>query len=177
MTYRDDYEFDDEPEPDEVPRRRRAPVVIAFIVLALAGTGSAFVWHAYGGTTSTMPSLASDGTKAAAQNASAQNSTSPKDFDDYRQKTTEDLRGKGKLIEAQQAQIKALTDTVTQLSTRLGALEKRDAEIAQAQAQAAKALPKAPPKAKPKPPPAPTISTGGAPLPTTPVPTTPEAKR
>ena len=165
MTYRDENEFDDEPEVDEAPPRRRALAIIAFIILALAGTGAGFAWHAYGGTMSTMPSLAFDKVKPVAENV-----VPPTAIDDYRQKTAADLQSKSKLIEAQQAQIKTLTDTVAQLTGKIEALERQAAELSQAQAAAPKVPPK--PKPKPKPQPAPAISTGGAPLPTA-----PEAKR
>ena len=64
------------------------------------------------------------------------------------------------MLEAQQGQIKLLTDTLAQLSTKIEMLERNSAQISQAQASVPKELPK-----KPMQKPAPAISTGGAPLP------------
>jgi hypothetical protein len=156
MTYRDDDGYLDEPEAEEPPPRRLGATIVLLMVLAGTGIGSALVWHAFGGTMSALP-----GRAGAPAQVAVQDTVPRKDFESYQQATAEELKGKGQMLDAQQAQIRALAEQIAQLATKIQSLERRATEVSQAQASVPKPAAKKPPA--PRAPAA--ISTGGAPLP------------
>jgi uncharacterized coiled-coil protein SlyX len=166
VTYRADEVYDDAPaEPDEKPRSRALVRVVVAVMLAAAGSGSALLWRAYG-----SPSAATVATTAAPV---ADKPVGLADLQALQQQVAGSMQATEKLLSAQQAEIKRLSDQLSLLSGKLDLLQR---PVTSAQA----ALP--PPAAKPVAPaprkkpaavqPAGAISTGGAPL-SPPVPLTP----
>jgi hypothetical protein len=141
-------EYASESVPDLGPlRRSRRKTIAIWTVMALIGAGT-FVWYEYGGMPETL-----------ARFKGAPPVVSLKAFEQYQQAIAESLRRDHELLEAQDAELKRLSDQFSQLATKLDLLEKaRDAQATLVND------PKAAPK-KPATKPAPRISTGGAPLP------------
>jgi hypothetical protein len=158
VTYRADEDSDD--TPDEEPRSRVLVYIVVAVMLAGAGSGSALLWRAYGNG---LPSFTSVTSSAAPV---ADKPVGLGDFQAFMQQIAGSAQSTEKLLTAQQAEIKRLSDQVAVLSGKLDLLQR---PIASAQA----ALP--PPAPNPVAPaprkkpaalqPAGAISTGGAPLP------------
>src|SRR5271163_2945846 len=147
------YEFEGEREceteaaPDIGPLRNSHRTTIAiYILLALIGSGAAFLWHGYNGALGGLPIFKSE---------IAPQAVSLKSFDDYQREVAGDLRRYDEILRDQDAQIKRLTDQVWHLNTWMDSLEShvRDAQAA---------IPPGPKEAKK---PAAKPATGGAPLP------------
>jgi uncharacterized coiled-coil protein SlyX len=147
------------------PGRRRRWVGIAGAVgLALFGSASALLWHAWGGGLPALPSF----TSSAAPAETPDKTVGLKDFQAFQQQIAATVQSTAQLVAAQQAEIKRLSDQVAALAAKIDTLQRSAAT-----AQAAAPVPPPPPPAsaarkKPaaaKPPPG--ISTGGAPLPLT----------
>jgi hypothetical protein len=159
VTYRADEDLDD--APDEKPRSRALLLIVIAVMLAGAGSGSALLWHAYGAG---LPSLTS------AANSAAPVTDKPvglADFQAFQQQIAGSAQSTEKLLTAQQAEIKRLSDQVAVLTGKLDLLQK---PIASAQAALPPPAPKPVASAPRKKPttaaqPAGAISTGGAPLP------------
>jgi hypothetical protein len=157
MTYQDSDEFAYEPAAEEPPPRRLAFTIFVWVVLAGIGVGSGFIWHTYGSQLSSLPAIA----RSSPPPQIASSDLVPrKDFEDYRQKTAEDLQSKSQQLGVQQARIKQLSDQIADLVAKIESVERR--QLSQVQASVPKAVAK-----KPKPRVAPNTSTGGAPLPLT----------
>jgi hypothetical protein len=149
--FEDEREYQAEATADIGPLRsgRRITIVI-YIVLALIGSGAAFLWRAHDGIIEALPIFKSEAPPQAPETVSL------KSFDEYQQAVARNLRHFAEMLQTQDLEIKRLSDQVLQLNTKLDSLESstRDAQAA---------IPAAPKQAK-KPAAKPHISTD-APLP------------
>ena len=142
-------EYETEPARDiGALRSSRRTAIVICIALALTGSGAAFLWREYGGALDDFAIFKSE---------AAPQAVSLKVFDEYQQAVAGNLRRYSEMLQAQDAEIKRLSDQVLQLTMKIDSLESRARD-----AQAASPAPKAAPK---KPAGKPRISTGGAPLP------------
>jgi len=173
VTYRTDDELDDTP----VKEPGRGPLfhVIMAVMLACFGSGSALVARASGMGLPTLPSFTSVASSSAPV---AIKPVALSDLQALQQQVAGSVQSTERLLAAQQAEIKRLSDQVVVLSGKLDLLQ-RPLSSAQAALPAATPASAPAPKpvaaAKPKKPAAVqstgAISTGGAPLPA-PVPLT-----
>jgi len=170
VTYRTDDDIDDTPDGES----GRGPLfhIVIGVMLACFGSGAAFASRSYGIAVPGFPapaSVASLPAPVAAKPAALS------DLQALKQQVTGSVQSTERLLAAQQAEIKRLSDQVVVLSGKLDLLQR---PLASAQAalpaQAPPAAPKPVAAAKPKKPAAVqstsanstgTISTGGAPLP------------
>lgn len=150
------YEFEGEREcetevaPDIGPlRNSRSTTIALYVLLALIGSGAAFLWHGYDSALEGLPIFKSE---------TAPQAVSLKSFDDFQRVVTENLQRYDEILRDQDAVVKQLTDQVLHLNTRMDSLESR-ARDAQA------AIPAAPKEAPKKPAAKPPAFTGGVPLP------------
>jgi hypothetical protein len=174
VTYRFDDEIDDAPE--QKTGRGPALTIVIGVMLVCLGSGSALVARAYGMglPTLALPSFTSS-TSVASSPAPTPVAVKPaalSDLQALQQQVTGSVQATERLLAAQQAEIKRLSDQVVVLSSKLDLLQ-RPLSSAQAALPAATPAPAPAPKpvaaAKPKKPAAAqstgAISTGGAPLP------------
>lgn len=161
MTYRVDEDYDDTPDdPDEKPKGRALVHIVVAVMLAGAGSGSALLWRAYGTPSSTTaaPTAAPVADKAAPAGLG--------DLQALQQQVAGSAQSTEKLLTAQQAEIKRLSDQLSVLSAKLDLLQR---PVTSAQAALPPPAPKPVAPAARKKPAAPqstgAISTGGAPLP------------
>jgi hypothetical protein len=161
VTYRADEDFDD--APDEKPRSRALVRVVVAVMLAGAGSGSALLWRAYGIGLPAFPSFTTVATTAAPV---ADKPVGLRDLQAFQQQIAGSVQSTEKLLTAQQAEIKRLSDQLSALSGKLDLLQ-RPVTSAQAALPSPAPKPVAPaPRKKPAAlQPAGAISTGGAPLP------------
>jgi hypothetical protein len=161
VAYRADEDFDD--TPDEKPRGRALVRIVVAVMLAGAGSGSALLWRAYGTGLPAFPSFTSVATTAA---PAADKPVRLGDLQAFQQQIAVSVQSTEKLLTAQHAEIKRLSDQVAVLSGKLDLLQ-RPVTSAQAALPAPAPKPVAPaPRKKPAAAqPAGAISTGGAPLP------------
>ena len=117
-----EYQTEVAPNIGPLPNRRRITIVI-YIVLALIGIGAAVLWHAYDGALEYLPTFKSETTSQA---------VSLKSFDDYQRAVAGNLQRHDEMLQAQDVEIKRLTDQVLQLITNMYSLESsiRDAQAA-----------------------------------------------
>ena len=169
VTYRTDDEPDDAPDPEE----GRGPLfhIVVTVMLVCFGSGSALVSRAYGLALPALPSFASTTTATSPAAAVAAKPVALSDLQVLQQQVTASVQSTERLLatqQAQQAEIKRLSDQVAALTGKLE-LVQRPIASAQAALPAAAPAPKPVAAAKPKKPAAiqstGTISTGGAPLP------------
>jgi len=162
VTYRtDDDELDDTPDQES----GRGPLfhIVVTVMLACFGSGSALVARASGMGLPTLPSFLSVASSPAPV---AVTSAALSDLQALQQQVAGSVQSTERLLAAQQAEIKRLSDQVVALSGKLDLLQR---PLASAQAALPAPAPKPVAAAKPKKP-APVqstgaISTGGAPLP------------
>jgi uncharacterized coiled-coil protein SlyX len=159
VTYRVDEDFHD--TADQKPRSRVLVHIVVAVMLAGAGSGSALLWRGYGNG---LPSFTSAASSAAPV---ADRPVGLADFQAFQQQIAGSVQATEKLLTAQQAEIKRLSDQLAVLSGKLDLLQQ---PIASAQAALPPPAPKPvapPPRKKPTTAaqPAGAISTGGAPLP------------
>ena len=114
-------EFDEEID-DEAPRPRRWVSVLVFFVLIAIGSGAAFAWHGHDGALLTASSGVSPRAPEAAQEALL------KSLAEAQQRMAAATQRSQELLQAQDAEIKRLTDTIAQLATRLDAMSARNAQ-------------------------------------------------
>jgi hypothetical protein len=177
VTYRFDDEIDDAPEE----KSGRGPLfhIVIGVMLACFGSGGALVARAYGMTLPTgiptLPSFTSVASVASSPAPVAVKAVAPSDLQALQQQVTGSVQSTERLLAAQQAEIKRLSDQVVVLSGKLDLLQRplASAQAALPTATPAAALaPKPAAAAKPKKPAAVqstgVISTGGAPLPVPP---------
>jgi hypothetical protein len=162
VTYRT--EDDSYDTSDDEPRSGALVAVVVIAMLAATGVGSAFLWRAYNGGLPALPSFASVTSPTAVAD---ENPARLKDLQALQQQIAESRQSSERLLAAQQAELKRLSDEVTVVSAKLDLLQR---PIASAQASLPRPVPRHPaPAAQKKKPAAPQtagpISTGGAPLP------------
>jgi uncharacterized coiled-coil protein SlyX len=147
--------------PDEEPRRRVLSTLVAVLLLAGTGSGSAWLWRAYGNGAA-FPSFTSVADKAV---ATVDKPVGLNDFQAFQQQIIGSMQSTERLLTAQQAEIKRLSDQVSTLAGKLDLLQR---PVATAQAAFPAPAPKpaglAPQKKPREVKPAGAISTGGAPL-------------
>jgi len=129
-------EFDEEFEDDERKPRRWVSALVC-IMLAATGSGAAFLWHGYDGAQFVAALKAAPAPQAAAQEALM------KGLAEAQQRATAIAQRSQELLQAQDAQIKRLSDTVSQLATRVDALSVRNAQASVAPPAPKKPVPKA----------------------------------
>jgi uncharacterized coiled-coil protein SlyX len=160
VAYRADEDAAD--TPDEKPKGRALVRIFVAVMLAGAGSGSALLWRAYGMGLPAFPSFTSVATTAAPV---ADTPVGLIDLQAFQQQMAGSMQSTERLLTAQQAEIKRLSDQVSVLSAKLDLLQR---PIASAQAALPAPAPKpAAPAPRKKPAavqPAGAISTGGAPL-------------
>ncbi len=160
--------------PDQKPGRGPLFHVVATVMLVCLGSGSALVSRAYGlapPSLSSFSSMTSTSASSARPTASVDKPVGLSDLTGLQQQIAGSVQSTERLLAAQQAQqaeIKRLSDQVAALSGKLELLQR---PMAAAQAAIPAPAPKPVAAAKPKKP-APilstgSISTGGAPLPLT----------
>ena len=164
MAFITDEEFDD--TPDEQPRRGALFHIVVAVMLAGFGSGSALLWRAYGNGPSASPFTSAASTAAPA----ADKPVAQSDMRALQQQIAASVQSTERLLAAQQAEIKRLSDQVVVLSAKLDLLQRPLTS-----AQAALPTPAAKPVVSaPKKKPAQiqttvqstgAVSTGGAPLP------------
>jgi len=166
MTDAHDEDWLDEDQPMSLPRRRRAPVVLAVIAgLVLAGAGAVLLWMNIDG----LGKLLGREPSETAEPASGDKAMLT-DMLATQQKTTEDLETLKGAVAEQEEQLKTIVDQLASLTSRLEELRNAAAPAAPAPPPAAVAQPdvraQVVPKAAKKPAKKPTgpISVGGAPL-------------
>ena len=170
VTYRTDEELDE--TSDEAPGRGPLFHIVVAVMLACFGSGSAVLWQAFGMGLPVLPSFTSVASSAAPV---ADKPVGLSDLRALQQQIAGSVQATERLLAAQQAEIKRLSDQVAALSGKLDLMQR---PLASAQA----AIPAPAPAPAPKPvapaprkKPAPAqstgaistgaISTGGAPLP------------
>jgi len=153
-------------------RRRRSRLFpIAVIVFAVCATACAYLWVNYG--TQTRTAVFATPQAIDPMTARGEPSVRRADFDAFERQTTDSLRSATENLEAQRADLKTLSDQVTDLAAKVDALR-----------NAAATAPASPPIAQPVVPPRPAriaqrkksqapksdgrVSVGGAPLPIAP---------
>lgn len=151
MSY-DERGYETEPVPDLGPLRSgrsRRTTILVCIVMAVIGSGVAFLWRGYGA----FEGLPIFKTETAPQ------AVSSKAFEEYQQATAVNLGRDREMLQALDAEIKRLSDQVLRLTIKMDSLESSARDAQAAIGPAPKAAPKKP-AAKPA-----RIPTGGAPLP------------
>jgi uncharacterized coiled-coil protein SlyX len=125
--FEDEREYQAEAAPDIGPLRSGLRTRIAiYIVLALIGSGTAFLWRAYDGVFDALPIFKSEAPPQAPETVSL------KSFDEYQQAVARNLRHFSETLQTQDLEIKRLIDQVLQLNTKMDSLESstRDAQAA-----------------------------------------------
>ena len=103
-------ERDIEVAPDIGPLRSGGHItIVVYIVLALIGSGAAFLWHGYEGALEAFPILGSD---------TAPPAVSLKSFDEYQRAVASNLRSYSEKLEAQDIEIKQLKRFSSDLNLR-----------------------------------------------------------
>jgi hypothetical protein len=125
-----DEEFEGEEYEDEAPRPRFWVRALVCLALAATGSGAAFAWHGYaGGELMTGALTAAPKTASAPQAAAAQDALL-RNLADAQQQATVIAKRNQDLLQAQAAEIKRLSDSVAQLSTRVDGMSVRNAQAA-----------------------------------------------
>ena len=125
--------------------------VAIWIVVAAIGGGGALLWHEYGATFLALPILKTE---------TPPQVVSLLAFGEYQQSIAGDLRRNSEMLQAQDAELKRLSDQVLQLVMKMDLLESKARDAQAAILNAPKAAPKKPAAKS-----ASRISVGGAPLP------------
>jgi len=152
--------------------RRRWPWFLLVVVLVLAGAGGVYAWPMIAPLVPSLGNTAPD--TAPGDKAAAGDKEAVPDLLAAQQKAEDDLAALGRTVADQEAQLKALTDQLAALTSKVEALQTPPApppppvaaEPPRAPVAQAAPRPRRPPARAPKP--AGPISTGGAPLSTAP---------
>ena len=112
--YRPEGEFQADPA-DEEPVKRRGAILAVCLLLALIGGGSAFLWHYYGSSIT--------GPAASKTDAMSQLTVTLERLQQYQQGIAADVRRNQEMLQAQQADIKQLSEEITQLAAKLDLLQ------------------------------------------------------
>ncbi len=123
-----DDEFEDEEFEDEAPRSRFRVYALICVVLAATGSGAAFAWHGYAGGELNTGALTAAPKAMPAQQAIAAQDALLKNLTEAQQRATAIAQRNQDLLQAQGAEIKRLSEAVTQLSTRVDGLSVRNAQ-------------------------------------------------
>ena len=114
MTDEDDQDWLDEDRPP-LPRRRRAPLVLALLCgLVTAGAGAALLWMNFDGVTRLLGREPSESSEPAAGDKAMLT-----DMLATQQKAGEDLEALSRAVADQQEQLKTIVDQVASLTARL----------------------------------------------------------
>jgi hypothetical protein len=143
--------------PDEEPKHRVLSTLVAALLLAGTGSGSAWLWWTYGNG-ATFPSFIAEKAVAAVDQPVGSN-----DSRAFQKQIIGSMQSNERLLSAQQAEIKRLSDQVSMLAGKLDLLP-RPIAVAQAAIPGPKPMKPAPQKKPREDKPAGAISTGGAPL-------------
>ena len=165
MTYTTDEDFDEAPE--EETRRGALFHMVVAVLLAGCGSGGALLWRSYGGGLSASPFTSTASSTAPAPIADKPALT---DLRALQQQVAGSVQSTERLLAAQQAEIKRLSDQVVVLSGKLDLLQR---PLTSAQAALPPPAPKPAAPVRQKKPTSHqtdavstgTVSTGGAPLP------------
>jgi hypothetical protein len=127
FQHENDYEgeFQDDPHNNESIGRSGRTLAVC-LLLALIGSGLAFLWYYYG--------AAITGAAASKTDAIAQLTVTVQGLQQFQQGIAVDVRRNQEILQAQQADIKRLSDEVAQLATKLDFIQS-SAREAQAAAQ------------------------------------------
>jgi hypothetical protein len=137
--FEDEQEYQAEAAPDIGPLRGgRRMTIVVYIVLALIGSGAAFLWHEHDGVIEAISIFKSEAPPQAPE------AVSLRSFDEYQQAVAGNLRHLTEMLQIQDVEMKRLTDQTLQLNMKMDSLESR-ARDAQA------AIPPAPKQASKKP--------------------------
>jgi hypothetical protein len=124
-----DEEFEDEEYEDEAPRRPLWVHALVCVVLAATGSGAAFAWHGYAGNGGELITGALSAPKAApASQAVAAQDALLRNLAEAQQRAAVIAQGNQDLLRAQAAEIKRLSDSVAQLTTRVDGMSVRNAQ-------------------------------------------------
>jgi hypothetical protein len=122
-------DFDEEIGGERKPRVWVSALVC--VLLAATGSGSAFLWRGYaGGELMTGSITAAPKAAAAPQAASAAQEALLKSLADGQQRAAAIAQRNQDLLQAQATELKRLSDTVSQLATRVDGLGMRNAQAA-----------------------------------------------
>ena len=120
-------EYEEEIEDDE-PESRFWVSALVCLVLVASGSGAAFAWHGYGvGELITGALSVSPKPVPAAQLIAAQDALL-KSLAEAQQRETAIAQQNQQMLQAQGAELKRLSDTVSQLAARVDALNARNAQ-------------------------------------------------
>ena len=100
---------------DEEPVKRRGRILAVCLLLALIGGGSAFLWHYHGGSIT--------GPAASNTDAISQLTVTLEGLQQYQQGIAADVRRNQEMLQAQQADIKQLSEEITRLAAKLDLLQ------------------------------------------------------
>jgi len=112
--YTSEGEFQADPA-DEKPIRRRGRILAVCLPLALIGGGSAFLWHYYGGTITVSATSKTD--------TISQLTVTLEGLQRSQQGIAADVRRNQEMLQAQQADIKRLSEEIAQLAAKLDLLQ------------------------------------------------------
>jgi uncharacterized coiled-coil protein SlyX len=154
VTWLHDHNNIEDAAPDELEGKRWVGTIVGAILLAIVGSGSAFVWRAYNG--SGFPTFALGGSAIAEPK-----SVGLAEFQAFQQQVVGQMQSNAQALAAQQAEVKRLSDQVAAVAAKFDALQ---SSISSARASIPAAAPISAKKPS-KPKPVSRISTGGAPLP------------
>jgi hypothetical protein len=143
------FQYDDveDHEPDELPKPRRGLSLIIVVLLAMTGSGSAFVWRAYGTSgVPVFPSFTSTSAPSAVA-ATEDKALGLKDFQAFAQQSAAQMQAATQLLGSQQAEIKRLSEQMAALAVKLAAIQQAVASL-QPVAPAAGTIPIVPPARK-----------------------------
>jgi hypothetical protein len=123
--YKHEGEFQADPV-DEEPVKRRGRTLAVCLLLALIGSGSAFLWYYYG--------VAITGPAASKTDAISQLTVTTQELQQSQQGIAVDMRRTQEILQGQQADIKRLSDEIARLAASLDSIQS-SAREAQAAAQ------------------------------------------
>jgi uncharacterized coiled-coil protein SlyX len=146
--------------PPLAARKSYSGVFGIFAALAVIAGVSGLLWLNYDHLVE-----ASSHTSAVASSTAGEDATALKELQAIQQQTADTLLATRQLLEAQQAEVKQLSEQVSGLTAKIEQLQPRPAPAPPAAPAVAATRPA--PKKPPAPKPAGAISLGGAPLPTT----------
>jgi hypothetical protein len=140
LIYAPEGEYQGDPLRDEPLKRRGRTLAVGLLLLAMIGGGSAYLWYYYGG-----PII---GPAASKPDQMSQLTITVQGLQQSRQDIAADVRRNQEMLQAQQADIKRLSERFAQLAAKLDLLQS-NAREAEAAAPPAHKLPPKKPASKP----------------------------